>query len=150
MKSVESLPEYQKHASGWLGDGSIPPLDYADLTNAAPALPARPSLPHLMSTASNISIKERAASVPQIAPPLGPPPLLPVPSTHTSRSPSPDHGRKTMRTTLRPEKRGFRSSRSAQKVPQRPAPMKAAGMAWGTMPNKQFGQLESSRVGSYH
>ncbi len=40
-----------------------------------------------------------------------------------------------MRTTLRPEKRGFRSSRSAQQVPRRPEPMKAAGLAWDIKPN---------------
>jgi fidgetin-like protein 1 len=64
--------------------------------------------------------------------PLGPPPTLPVPSKQVSRSPSPDHARKTMRTTLRPEKRGFGSSRSAGQAPRRPTPMKAAGLAWDT------------------
>jgi fidgetin-like protein 1 len=130
--SVDSFaePSSSQPPSAWLGDGSVPPLDYADLPNASPALPPRPAV---TLTKSNIVDKERASSVPQIyTPPLGPPPTLPVPSKQTSRSPSPDYGRKTMRTTLRPERKGFRSSRSAQQVPRRQAPMKAAGLAWDT------------------
>ena len=40
-----------------------------------------------------------------------------------------------MRTTLRSEKKGFRSSRP-QKEPRRPTPMKAAGLAWDTHPRQ--------------
>ena len=46
-----------------------------------------------------------------------------------------------MRTTLRPEKRGFRSSRSAQQVPRRTEPMKAAGLAWDSKPNNSSQSL---------
>ena len=129
-RSVESLPD--RHPSGWLGNGSIPPLEYSDLPSSAPALPPRPPMPHAIS---NHSYKDRAGSVPHISTPLGPPPSLPVPSKQVSRSPSPNEGRKTMRTTLRPDKRGFRSSRSAQQIPRRAEPMKAAGLAWDTKPN---------------
>lgn len=129
-KSVESLQEQSSSShspSAWLGDGSIPPLDYTDLPHASPALPPRPVV-----QLSKSNDKERASSVSRIyTPPLGPPPTLPVPK-QASRSPSPDQGRKTMRTTLRPERKGFRSSRSAQQVPRRQAPMKAAGLAWDT------------------
>ena len=133
-KSVESLPE--RSPSGWLGDDTVPVLQFSDLPHPAPALPPRPSL--LNRYVSDSSMKERAASVPQLhSSALGPPPTLPVPQKQVSRSPSPDQNRKAMRTTLRPERKGFRSSRSTQNLPKRPAPMKAAGLAWDTRTSSQ-------------
>ncbi|RMZ79230.1 hypothetical protein DV737_g3544, partial [Chaetothyriales sp. CBS 132003] len=130
---VDNAPD--RPTAGWLGDETVPPLSYSDLPQASPALPPRPSLPPRHT--SDASIKDRAASVPHLhsssSPALlGQRPLLPVPvkaaAASSSRSPSPD-GRKTMRTTLRPEKKAFRSSRPAQR-PARQAPIKAAGLAW--------------------
>lgn len=129
-KSTESLPAEQS-GSAWLGDNSIPPMQYHDLPTPSPALPPRPSIQ--ASRSSDTTMKDRAASVPNAL--SGSTLLLPVPSKQTSRSPSPDAGRKTMRTTLRSGK-GFRSSRP-QTQPRRQAPMKAAGMAWDIHPRVQ-------------
>jgi fidgetin-like protein 1 len=129
-KSVEG-PAIGRSAS-WLGEGTVPPVQYPDLSKPAPALPPRDPL---YTRRSSETLKERASSVPQLLPyssPLSAAPSLNVPAKQNSRSPSPDHNRKTMRTTLRTsERRGFKSARtSASQQPQRAEPMKAAGMAW--------------------
>lgn len=136
-RSTESLQQERRPSgpAAWLGDNSVPPMQYSELPHASPALPPRPSIQHVRSTDS--TLKDRSASVPNASTPtLGSTPSLPVPAKQVSRSPSPDAGRKTMRTTLRPEKKGFRSSRP-QTQPRRQAPMKAAGMAWETRPPQQ-------------
>lgn len=130
--STENL--HERRPAGWLGGNSVPPMQYHELPNASPALPPRPTLQ--LSRSIDGPVKDRAASVPNsTTPSLGTTPTLPVPSKQISRSPSPDAGRKTMRTTLRNERRGFRSSRP-QTQPRRQAPMKAAGLAWDTQPRQ--------------
>jgi hypothetical protein len=131
-KPVEGPPIGR--SASWLGEGTIPPVQYPDLSKPTPPLPPRYPL---STTRSSETLKERASSVPQILPyssPLSAAPTLSVPAKQNSRSPSPDNNRKTMRTTLRTsEKRGFRSARtSASQQPRRAEPMKAAGMAWDT------------------
>ena len=133
-KTVEGPPIGRSHS--WLGDGTVPPVQIPDLSKLAPPVPPRNPLYTRKSTET---LKERASSVPQLPPyssPMSSVPTLAVPSKQTSRSPSPDNNRKTMRTTLRTsEKRGFRSARtSASQHPRRAEPMKAAGMAWDTKP----------------
>ena len=131
-KSAETLPIGR--SSSWLGEGTVPPLQYPDLSKPTPPLPPRQPL---YTRRSSETIKERASSVPQLLPyssPLSPAPTLAVPPKRNSRSPSPDNNRKTMRTTLRTsDRRGFRALRtSASQQPRRAEPMKAAGMAWDT------------------
>ena len=126
--SVESLAT-DRNSSGWLGGGTIPPAELP----RAPNLPARPPVPTNRST--DTLRETRSYSVPmQPTTSLGAPPSLPVPAMHASRSPSPDAGRKTMRTTLRTDKKGFRSPRSAGNQRRRPEPMKAASLAWDVQP----------------
>src|SRR5277367_1310576 len=131
-KSAETPPIGR--SSSWLGEGTVPPLQYPDLSKPTPPVPPRQPL---YTRRSSETIKERASSVPQLLPyssPLSPAPTLAVPSKQKSRSPSPDNNRKTMRTTLRnSDKRGSRTLRtSASQQPRRAEPMKAAGMAWDT------------------
>ena len=131
-KSAEGPPIGR--SASWLGEGTVPPMQYPDLSKPNPPLPPRNTL---NPRRSSETLKERASSVPQILPyssPLSVTPSLTVPSKQTSRSPSPDSNRKTMRTTLRTsDKKGFRSMRtSASQQPRRAEPMKAAGMAWDT------------------
>ncbi|KAK5329001.1 hypothetical protein LTR70_000837 [Exophiala xenobiotica] len=104
-------------SSHWLGNDRIPPVQYSDIPSSSSSS-ARPSMP--IRRRSSGSFLDHAA--------LTAPPALPKPATKESRSPSPDH-RKPMRTTLRSEKRGFRSARSNQSKPQT---LKAAGLAWDT------------------
>jgi fidgetin-like protein 1 len=131
-KSAETPPIGRSNS--WLGDGTVPPMQYPDLSKPTPPLPPRQPL---YTRRSSETIKERASSVPQLLPyssQLSPAPTLAVPPKQNSRSPSPDNNRKTMRTTLRnSDKRGFRTLRtSASQQPRRAEPMKAAGMAWDT------------------
>ena len=131
-KSAETPPNGRSNS--WLGEGTVPPMQYPDLSKPTPPLPPRQPL---YTRRSSETIKERASSVPQLLPyssSLSPAPTLAVPSKQNSRSPSPDNNRKTMRTTLRnSDKRGFRTLRtSASQQPRRAEPMKAAGMAWDT------------------
>ncbi|RMD41305.1 hypothetical protein DV735_g3837, partial [Chaetothyriales sp. CBS 134920] len=118
---------------GWLGNDTVPPISYSDLSYASPALPPPQPLPSLPSRQpSNGSVKDPAASLHNLnsSSGLGPTPLLPVPQKASSRSPSPD-SHKAMRTTLRSDnKKRFRSSRPAAQRTTRPAPVKAAGLAW--------------------
>lgn len=130
--SVESLtkrPSTDRSSSGWIGGGTVPPAELP----RAPNLPARPPIP---TNRSSDTLKEtRSYSVPMPSSSgLGAPPTLPVPAKQVSRSPSPDAGRKTMRTTLRTEKKGFKSPRSLGNQRRRPEPMKAASLAWDVQP----------------
>lgn len=124
----------------WLGGETIPPIQMSELPHATPALPPRPQLNMTRSSESaakdTMSPISRSRSSPLGVPPLGVPPTLPVPATKVSRSPSPDHARKTMRTTLRPEKKGFRKYRSAPNRDRLPDTMKAAGLAWESQPRR--------------
>lgn len=113
---------------GWIGEGSIPPVQYLDLSKP-PSLPPRPSF---FARKSSESMAQRSKSLPQTPPPLPAPPTLPVPAKQTSRSPSPEHKhKKTMLTTLRTGDRKSFKARTTR-VGLRPTPLKAAGMAWDT------------------
>lgn len=132
--SVESLslnarPAEATSNSGWLGGGTVPPAELP----RAPNLPARPPIPTNRSTDTLRETRSYSVPMPSSSA-LGAPPTLPVPASQVSRSPSPDAGRKTMRTTLRTEKKGFKSPRSVGNQRRRPEPMKAASMAWEVQP----------------
>jgi fidgetin-like protein 1 len=132
--SPATTPKPEQHGS-WLGGETVPPMQMSELPHATPALPPRPTLAATRS--SEISASERTSPISRVrSTPLGFPPTLPVPATKASRSPSPDHGRKPMRTTLRPERRGFMKYRSTSNKDRRSETMKAAGLAWDSQPRK--------------
>ena len=134
IQSPVTTPKPEQHGS-WLGGDTVPPVQLSALPNTAPTVPPRPPLGYTRS--SELAVAESAPPIARVrSSPLGPPPFLPVPSTKASRSPSPDHGRKPMRTTLRPEKRGFMKYRSASSRDKRADTMKAAGLAWESQPRK--------------
>lgn len=138
-KSAENLPS--DIPSGWLGGGTIPPAQHSDL----PRPSFTPSRPSFFPNRSSELSKERSASVPSLhSSPLGAPPSLPIPLNKVSRSPSPDHGKKTMKTTLRSGGKS-RPSRSAADLQKRPAPMKAAGLAWDITPRNSSGVVIPTR-----
>lgn len=148
---------------GFIGQGTIPAVDYPDLSKPAPpTLPPRPPLaegrPSMTSTERSQStsfIPSPRSSLPYSPPP--PPPMLPVPprqtSRQTSRTPSPDKkGR--MLTTLR-TKDGKRPSKSPRASGGRntrpPAASKAAGLAWDStsrLPSQTLGQSLGAQNGS--
>ncbi|KAL2216178.1 putative AAA family ATPase [Thermoascus aurantiacus ATCC 26904] len=121
---------------GWIGEGTIPAVDYLDLSRPPP-LPARPkqsSEPVLQRGASGSSVRSVSHSIPS-------PPTLPSPATTkssttktSSRASSPEK-RKTMRTTLRTKdpKKSSKNKASPGGKETRPAASKAAGLAWGSI-----------------
>ncbi|KIW89400.1 uncharacterized protein Z519_10254 [Cladophialophora bantiana CBS 173.52] len=131
--SITTTPSEQP--GSWLGGETIPPMQMSELPNATPALPPRPPLGVTRSSEA-VAIDNTSPISRTRSSPLGAPPTLPIPITKASRSPSPDHGRKTMRTTLRPERRGFMKYRSASNRDRRADTMKAAGLAWESQPRK--------------
>ncbi|EHY58588.1 hypothetical protein HRR83_006233 [Exophiala dermatitidis] len=122
-------------AGSWLGDETVPPMQMSELPSATPALPPRPSLG--ASRSSDNTGKEASSSSRLRFTPFAAPPTLVLPTSKVSRSPSPEHGgRKTMRTTLRSEKKGFRKYRSAPNRDRLPETLKAAGLAWEAQPRR--------------
>ncbi|EXJ94710.1 adenosinetriphosphatase [Capronia coronata CBS 617.96] len=117
----------------WLGDHTIPPMQMSELPSATPSMASRPPLGTARSSdAAGKDSSSRARYSPFTAPPT-----LAVPTNKVSRSPSPDNaGRKTMRTTLRSEKKGFRNYRSAPNRDRMPETLKAAGLAWEAQPRR--------------
>lgn len=127
---------------GWIGEGTVPPVHYPDLSKP-PALPPRPSF---FTRESSESKFRRSKSLHhEHSPPLPSPPTLPDPTVkQTSRSPSPtpDHKhKKTLLTTLRTGDRKPSKPRTRRLGSQGPAPLKAAGMAWDTTSRTSSSQL---------
>jgi SpoVK/Ycf46/Vps4 family AAA+-type ATPase len=109
--------------AGWLGGGSIPPMDYTDLSRPPP-LPYRPAMAPRKSSGTdsirnNDLTKTNSAST-----------LAPVKSGEkTSRTPSPEKKGRMLRT-LRPGKEGKAASKMPSSLRSRPEASKAATQAW--------------------
>lgn len=144
-----------REKAGYIGQGTVPALNYPDLSRRPPPLPQRPAVSRRKSTESQKSMSQSApyTSSPSQSTPL-PAPTVPVPSKITSRTPSPDRkGR--MLTTLRPGKDGKRPAKSPRSSGGRrlgpPAASKAAGLAWDTLSRStgnRFGQSLADHGGS--
>lgn len=144
----------QHSAAGWIGEGSIPAVNYPDLTRNGPPLPQRPAL----GKKDSESPTERSYSTPQLTllPPPSPylPAALPVPAKKSSRTPSPDKKGRVMLTTLR-TKDGKKPSKSPRSSAGRfnppPVSSKAAGLAWESISKgsgQKLGQSLAGRNGS--
>ncbi|KAI7976996.1 hypothetical protein EIK77_002506 [Talaromyces pinophilus] len=127
---------------GYIGNGTIPAVDYMDLSKPPP-LPVRPSPTAAavsLTPATSLELKEPApaSSSPRKLSPSPVPAAASSPGTplmkESSRGSSPER-RKIMLTTLRqkkdPKKSKYKSS-SSSRGGTRPAASKAAGLAWGT------------------
>ncbi|KAH8701707.1 P-loop containing nucleoside triphosphate hydrolase protein [Talaromyces proteolyticus] len=128
---------------GWIGDGTIPAVDYMDLSKPPP-LPVRPAVasklsapavsagtsmppPRPLSLERKIS-SEAARQKASPSPVPGSSPIVKEPS----RGSSPER-RKIMLTTLRQKKDSKKPKpKSPSSRTTRPAASKAAGLAWGT------------------
>ena len=140
---------------GWLGNGTIPAMNYPDLSKPGPPLPRRPVASPIPTETRSFRVEtgSRVESNPS-APinfPIEHKPLTPNPPPvlkQTSRTPSPDKrdARNKLKTTLRPvkDKRTASSTKTATKRP--PAASKAAGLAWDSKAKQvvQTSTLDSS------
>ncbi|KAJ9256837.1 hypothetical protein DTO207G8_2440 [Paecilomyces variotii] len=124
---------------GWIGDGTIPAVDYMDLSRPVP-LPPRPTAASKKSSDSVFQkpSDKKGSPARDISNAISAPPVLPVPKvspTVTPRGTSPEK-RKGMLTTLR-TKDNKKSSSKSKGSPGRngnpPAASKAAGLAWGSL-----------------
>ena len=131
-KSRAPLNHVAGSSPGWIGEGTIPAVDYPDLSRPGPPQPPRPSF---LSRFSSDSTARRSRSGPTtpsepLSNTLPTPPTLPVPTPAPApRAPSPQ--KKTMLTTLRSGEQKKKPSK--EKSGRRgfgPAASKAAGMAW--------------------
>ena len=137
--SLSKTPNEQvgKEKAGWLGQGTVPVVNYPDLSRPGPPLPARPAMSQHKSTDSQsrppTGLHENP--LPELPTPYSPP-TLPAPIKHASRTPSPEK-KNRMLTTLRPNKDGKRPSKSPRtssgRSPRPPEASKAAGLAWDSI-----------------
>ncbi|MCJ1376454.1 hypothetical protein MMC20_007697 [Loxospora ochrophaea] len=152
MREKSSAPGVQKEP-GWIGEGTIPAVNYPDLSKRPP-LPQRPPLPAKNSFETQ---PRRPSSMSQMTiletSPSYSPPVLPVPvaAEQKSRSPSPSR-RNRMLTTLRPDKDGKRPSKSPRSSAARkhepPAASKAAGLAWDSISKSSGNRIGQSLAAS--
>lgn len=154
--SVPKKPDIetpQDVAIGWIAEGTIPSVNYPDLSKPPPPppLPLRPSILQKKGSQSPI---ERTQSTPQITT-TGfsipyPPPTLPVPPKHISRTPSPEKKSRLL-TTLRGTKDGKIPSKSARSGGRKLGPpvasTKAAGLAWDSTSRLSEQKIGQSLVG---
>ncbi|RVX75312.1 hypothetical protein B0A52_00665 [Exophiala mesophila] len=132
---LENAHTPDKPGSGlWLGDETVPPMQMSELPAASPALSLSSRPPLVARSSDNSTKRTYNPSQPRSQSSLSPAPSLPVPKTKVSRSPSPDTGRKGMRTTLRPERKGFRKYRSAPNTNRTTNTLQAASLAWEAQP----------------
>ena len=143
----------QTAPGGSIGEGTVPAVNYPDLSRPPP--PRLPPRPAILQKKSSEFPADRSYSSSQI-PTSGSPlpyalPSLPVPSKHTSRTPSPEK-KSRMLTTLRtkdrkrPSKSPRPSSGHVSYPPQ--ASSKAAGLAWDSISKgsgQRLGQLSAGR-----
>jgi SpoVK/Ycf46/Vps4 family AAA+-type ATPase len=131
------------HTPGWIGDGTIPAVDYMDLSKP-PTLPARPQatprspVPAQIQRTNSGEVASSYPIPPASASPTSAVPMLDVPLTQTSSRGSSPERRKVMLTTLRQKKDPKKTKTKAPggRNGTRPAASKAAGLAWGTTTGK--------------
>lgn len=126
---------------GYIGNGTIPAVDYMDLSKPPP-LPVRPSPAAAVSLTPAPSLESKEPAPSSSSPrKLSPSPVQGAASSpgipltkESSRGSSPER-RKIMLTTLRqkkdPKKSKYKSS-SSTRSGTKPAASKAAGLAWGS------------------
>ena len=154
LKTVSS-ENLQKEKAGWIGQGTIPAVNYPDLSRPGPPLPQRPVISRQRSSELRSQVTNSTLqSFPDGLPPPYSSPVLPTPSKQSSRTPSPDK-RNRMLTTLRSSKDGKKPSKTSRSSIGRssgpPAASKAAGLAWDSVSRSsgaKLGQSLASQGGS--
>lgn len=134
--STTSSSPSSSNPPGWIGDGTIPAVDYTDLSKPA-TIPGRAPAP-TMARQNTEPLAVYDDSAPTGLSPADSPALR-VNSNSSgktkSRGSSPER-KKTMLTTLRNtdgKKNGKKSKANPKRKETRPAASKAAGLAWGSL-----------------
>ena len=142
---------------GWIGGGTIPAMNYPDLSRPGPPLPQRPTI--LSKNSSERVVVGKSASSPSTMPnssrttSMTSSTLAPQ-TKKTSRSPSPDKGR-TMLTTLRSGKGEKKTTMRSPPISgsskfDRPVPSKAATLAWNSVGRSGRDGLGRSRDAEFN
>ncbi|KAI8939555.1 hypothetical protein NX059_003322 [Plenodomus lindquistii] len=121
-----STPSQNTEAvNSWLGGGSVPPIDYGDLSRPPP-LPYRPAMAPRKSSGTG-STRENSLTQTKSASTLTPATV----GDKKSRTPSPEKKKGGMLRTLRPGREGKpSSSKLPSSLRSRPDASKAASQAW--------------------
>lgn len=155
-RTARSSSEAENNDRGYIGNGTIPAVNYPDLSRPGPPLPQRPSL--LTKNSSERAVVGRRepthspySSTSRTVTPSSSSTLAP-PMKKTSRSPSPEKGR-TMLHTLRSSDKSSkpRSSRSSGPKRENLVTNKAASLAWqsvGKSGRDRLGRSLEKEVGS--
>ncbi|KNG47689.1 aaa-domain-containing protein [Stemphylium lycopersici] len=128
---VPLSPNGANGPSSWIGGGSIPPIEYNDLSRPPP-LPYRPALPPRKSSGTG-SIRDNSLSQTRSASKLSPGPV----AEEKTRTPSPEKSGRMLRT-LRPGREGKSSAKMQSSLRSRPDASKAATQAWSVNTPSSF------------
>jgi len=149
-RSSTALHQNESQGKGWIGGGTIPAVEYTELSR--PPLPKRPSvsskasLERIKDRTSRIHLEEPEAAISSNLPSLPFP--APALDGQLSRRTSPE--RHIMRTTLRGNRSGDKSSsstpkRTPSKLLDGPGASKAASLAWSALSQgDKAGQSQNS------
>ncbi|EKG10653.1 ATPase AAA+ type core [Macrophomina phaseolina MS6] len=130
-------PDSRPDGFGWLGEGTVPPVNYPDLVR--PPLPKRPSLPKKESSEGG-----RSHSLP-----TQPSPIPPFKTSARNTSPEKKGGMlKTLRPTPKEGRKVSSSSRPSALKGRPPAAAKAATQAWGSISGPSKGPILSAENSS--
>ena len=147
----------EQERSGYIGQGTVPVVNYPNLSKPVPPpkpTPPLPQRPALGAHQSSESHNSRSYSVPHVttsgsSAPYSSPSLAapPTPKSRTSRTPSPEK-KGHLLTTLRTNRDGKRPSKSPRASGGRnvgpPAASKAAGLAWDSISRSYGNRLGQS------
>ncbi|KIN00929.1 hypothetical protein OIDMADRAFT_123662 [Oidiodendron maius Zn] len=144
--------ELEKNGPGYIGNGTIPAVNYPDLSRPRPRPPPLPERPAMSSRNSSeragvgsrwASQSSYASSPPTTAASSSAPALAP-PQKKTSRSPSPEKGRIMLHTLRGSDRTKKKTSTKASemKKPGNTVTSKAASLAW-----QSVGKRGRDRVG---
>ena len=147
-KSKQKSPNPENVGKGFIGNGTVPAMDFPDLSRTRPPpLPQRPV--YLSKSSSEFAVvgKKKSHSPPRSNPDsrnvtassstsstsLAPPHQM----KKTSRSPSPEKGRSMLQTLRGPDRTGKKPSSKSPRLSsanrENPVTSKAASMAWQTL-----------------
>lgn len=146
--------EMEKNGPGYIGNGTIPAINYPDLSRPRPQpppLPERPApAPRHSSERSVMGSRFASQSSYAASPPKtsasSPSPSLAPPKKKSSRSPSPEKGRTMLHTLRGPDKNKKKAAPKASesKKPSNTVTNKAASLAWQSVGKRTRDKLGRS------